>query len=242
MAMRELIELVENGYLDRLRLTRPESKMRAFKENGPHTFETLDQHLRRGFGLAMLLGDGLCVLDKDGPNQGPFSKVSSSLSSLTKRGTHEFFRTEIAGTNKIKATANGIKTDCDLLFNGIVCLPPAPTRQWKTPLIDINSIPFFPAKLLEETRKEASRIIPALSLPTVEAMRKWIRKVHAIEGQAGDKNTFRVACKIVSVVQDFDQALAEILAWNSEGYAQPPWDEKSLFWKIKSAFKYRSHT
>jgi hypothetical protein len=80
-------------------------------------------------------------------------------------------------------------------------------------------------------------LIPA-QIPTnfsVERVRKYIAKIEAIQGEGGDKQTYRVACWLAERIPDFDTAMREFKLWNSM-FAQPPWDDKGLEHKLKSAY------
>lgn len=234
--------LTAEGYGDRIRLTLPRSKQRAFKGKEAMDWERLTWHLKNKdppFGLALELGQGLLVKDKDGPQEGPFEGIESPMVSLTSKGQHEFFRVDGEVKNRIKA----LSTDVDILANGIVCIPPSEMatgriREWRSGILSIDKLPIFPVELLRKEPEVIQFPHRPMANPSVEAMRKWIDRVVAVEGKGGDRQTFRVAIKIVSVVSDFQQALAEILIWNKTN-AIPPWSEKELEWKIKSALKYQ---
>ena len=233
-----------------LRLTLPRSKKRAFKELGPLDREALERQLRRrDFGLAMILGAGLVVLDKDGPNQGPFAELRSPMTSETERGEHLFFQTAQEMTNKIKA----MRYDVDILFHGIVCVPPSEMatgkeRIWKTGIVRFADLPTFPLELLQALKRSEPKrtfrheLVPPSSAK-IDAMRRWIAGVTAESGNGGDRATYRVACKIVSVLRDdFDCAMAEILAWDRTN-ALPPWSDtvqgvKALEHKVRCAMKF----
>jgi len=58
----------------------------------------------------------------------------------------------------------------------------------------------------------------------------------AIEGQGGDAHTYRVACKLIrGFALTEDQALGHMAGWNTR--CSPPWSEKDLAGKLRSALK-----
>lgn len=76
----------------------------------------------------------------------------------------------------------------------------------------------------------------------VERAERWLACVEpAIEGQGGDRATFRVAC---AMVRDFDLSDADALSllerWNSR--CSPPWSSAQLAQKIANARKYGTNT
>lgn len=235
------------GWGERIRLTLPQSKKRAFKEHGPMTRFAIETQIRRNnYGIALLLGSGLVVVDKDGPNQGPFATVTSAMTSITDRGTHEFFQTDLSETNKIKCQGY----DVDVLFNGIVVVPPTEMgtgkiREWKGGIVGFDALPRFRSDLLQEpSTKPQPRVFTMPRTAEIESVRKWILKKFAVCGSGGDRETFKVAIKIVSVTRsDFHAALAEIVAWNETNAINPDgspckWTVQELEHKIRCAMRY----
>ena len=240
------------GWLERIRFTLPYSKKRALKERGPMDRATIHRIVRdTDFGLALLLGKDaaglrLMVLDKDGDDQGPFASLTSPMTATTDRGEHLFFLTDMDGTNKIKV--NGLEVD--LLWNATVPIPPTATptgmpRRWRLGLPRIGDLPLFPSALLKEEKREAPPVTTYREIPDdkkMEALRRWIGFKFAESGSGGDAVTFKVAVKIVSVVKDFNTAMAEILRWDRTN-ALPPWSDRpegvrALEHKIRCAITY----
>lgn len=198
------------GWLDRLRLTLARSKKRAFKEDGPLDRVSLEMQIRRrDFGLAMLLGNGLMVVDKDGPRQGPFSHLTSPMTAMGNRGPHLYMRHEIEGaTNKIKAGG----CDVDLLFNGIAGLPPSEmatgkVREWKNGIVRFEELPVFPRELYErilrkpETRGEISSASVVTGNRYVEAaLRSEARRVASAQEGTRNATLNRAAFSLGSLV------------------------------------------
>lgn len=199
--------LVASGYGDRLRPL--DGKRLAIKERGPLTPAELVEFMRRGFNLGMRLWDGLMVVDKDGENLGAFAELSSPMTVKTSRGTHSYFRTEQERSNLLHP--GGL--DVDVLFHGVTVLPPSlhPTTGWRygweRGLVKKEDLPLFPVELLPAEAPRAPTIpVNALALPPdekLDRMRKYIRKAFAVQGEGGDRTTFRVCCRIVEVCRDF---------------------------------------
>lgn len=57
----------------------------------------------------------------------------------------------------------------------------------------------------------------------------------AIEGSNGDKQTFKVACKLVEFGLDYSEAMSILSDYNQR--CQPPWTEKGLIRKLRCAFR-----
>src|SRR5438132_1082709 len=91
------------GFAERIRLLLWRSKQLAFKEtNRPLTDQEIDAELRCcRYNLGLKLGDGLMLIDKDGPNVGCFG-AESNFAVAASRGRHEYFLTEMSGKNAIK--------------------------------------------------------------------------------------------------------------------------------------------
>lgn len=241
------------GWGDRLRLTRPRSKRRAFAENGPVDRVSMEMQLRRhDFGLALLLGGGLMVLDRDGPSQGPFAGLTSPMTATSSRGEHLYFRTDALPNNRIKPTVNGTRLDIDLLVNGIICVPPSEmatgkVREWKSGIVPFEALPTMPSELTNLVRidpmKNRTDTHDVKELPDdkkIASARRALARRVSVAGQNGDLELFRAACLLVQFYRlDLPTAHALLSEWNAGGNCQPPWDEKRLVYKLTQAWKLR---
>ncbi|MGE3512553.1 MAG: DNA-primase RepB domain-containing protein [Vicinamibacterales bacterium] len=72
-------------------------------------------------------------------------------------------------------------------------------------------------------------------LGATERARSYLRRMPpAIAGHHGDLHTFQTCCRVVrGFALDDDQALAVLAEWNAQ--CQPPWTERELVQKIRSA-------
>lgn len=228
------------GWGDRIRLTKPGSKERVFKEHGPMTRFAIEQHIRRHhYDIALLVGTNVLVLDQDGANLGPFAGVASECVATARRGDHHWFRTDLAGgTNRIGA--GGYEVDLIVNNNSIVGVPPSTlangaVREWRTPLKPPEQLPLFPRHLYEQCAPKAAAVRPLLR-PGRESLVKYIGHIEAVAGRRGHNSAFRCACRIAKEVEDVREGLAIFLAWN-ETNAHPPFDEKACLHKVTDAYK-----
>lgn len=63
----------------------------------------------------------------------------------------------------------------------------------------------------------------------------YIMKIEAVEGQGGDKNTFRAAAVLKDSGLSESEALAALCEWNQTN-ARPPWSVRDLLRKIRCAY------
>lgn len=227
------------GY--RLTVTRPGSKA-ALLRDWPNVSLTIDEvvgHLRRGCNLALLMGrtrgPPVMALDRDG--EGHLDVPPSPFTVSTPHGQHAYYRTpegEEARTRIRFAEGYDAKLTGYCLIAGEV-----DGKAYKPGrIVRPEELPVFPASLLARPERPSPSPLDLPEDKQLAAMRSWIRQVFAIQGSGGDKNCFRVAVKIVSVVPEFHAALAELAAWNATN-ADPPFSEKEMTWKIQSALNYR---
>lgn len=62
----------------------------------------------------------------------------------------------------------------------------------------------------------------------------YISQIRAVDGQGGDKNTFRAACKLIESGLSEGDALAAMYEWNQTN-AEPPWAPRDLLHKVRCA-------
>jgi hypothetical protein len=233
-------EMAALGYGDRLRPL--DGKKLAFRERGPFTVERLEFLVRRfRMNIGLRLHDGLVVVDHDGPELGPFAEIESPMRVRTTRGTHHYFRTETDHANRMHPAG----LDIDILFHGVTPIPPSInwetgwTYRWEGPVMREEELPLFPMKVLQEFDPPP---LPEPSPNTVQSphspicdIRAYISRIVAIQGHAGDKTTFRVACLIArSTGGDYHETLALLHEWNLMN-AYPHWSDRELAYKARRA-------
>jgi len=242
------LELHRHGYaVELVRYGTKRAAFEAWNERDGLSRAAFLSHMRRSpYNVAIRVGtevrgppEGRILVAVD-IDDGGLDGIDSPMIVRTARAFHAYFADVIEP--KSRKWARG-----DLKASGYLLAPPSwnaeaefryewvkgPVRPEELPPLPTDLRVSSPPEILAEPCLKPKKLVTR----TVEAMRKWIRKVHAIEGQGGDRNTFRVACKICSVVRDEVEALAEILSWNAEGYAQPPWTVRELEHKIRCALK-----
>jgi hypothetical protein len=108
---------------------------------------------------------------------------------------------------------------------------------------ELSDLPFFPTEILEPVIRSESQL-ERKSYPSgrsslggqIRDVRSYIRGIASIEGQGGDKACFTVACLLAEAGFSFDEALAEMEAWN-EVSAFPAWSREALVHKLRYAFE-----
>jgi hypothetical protein len=187
-------------------------------------------------------GRRLMVVDVDADEGWAWVKehqLDSPMQVRTAKGVHLYFAHDL-GEQRTRIKYLGLPID--LKFTGYAVAPASVVDSFRYEFLQCakpEALKLFPPDLLKEEPKPRPTIEPRPWIDRdVEAMRRWIRKVRAIEGQGNDRHCYRVALKICSVVHDERQALAELVAWNSEGYADPPFTEKEMLHKVRCALNY----
>jgi hypothetical protein len=235
-------ELETYGYADRLRPLN--GKRLAFPENGAFTIAQLKYWVRRGMNLGLRLHGGLVVVDRDGPEAGPFAELESPMTVQTSRGTHMYFRTDTDHKNRMKI--GGL--DVDVLFHSVPPLPPSihPETGWRYRydgrILERERLPLFPIGILKQFEPPEPVIPPRVPSRTgpldgLERGRRYIARIVAVEGQGGDRTTFRAACKAVEAADgDYARALQLMLDWNRTN-AVPSWEPKDIERKVRHAIR-----
>ena len=224
-------------------LLRDQSKAAFFKawnQREPLSrFEIQAQMRRRLFNIGIWL-KGILIVDLDNKDLewGKAHGIESPMIARTARGFHLYFQ------HCLDPPKSGKFEGGDIKMTGYIVAPPSVVKGWRYEWIGKvlapDQLPPAPDLLKQEELLPKPRIQRVLEIPEtakIEGMRKWIGKVHAVEGEGGDSNTFRVAMKICAIVRDFHLALAELELWN-ETNAHPQWNVDQMKHKIASAMKY----
>ena len=64
----------------------------------------------------------------------------------------------------------------------------------------------------------------------------YIKNIVAQQGQGGDKETYRAACKLQESGMTESEALAALVDWNRTN-ATPPWSTSDLLYKVRRAYE-----
>lgn len=175
--------------------------------------------------------DGIVVIDVDEKVLANelYLRFRNKLSVVVRspRGAgHLYF----SGSTKPAVKVNGQGYDIRS-GNGSYILCP-PSKGYEYIHSDWDNLQPVPPELLPQPsfNKQSST-----KINDIEA---WCAKVHAHSGSNGHSQTFKVACRLVDALGELD-AFVAILRWNQTN-AHPPWTEKELLHKIKSAAR-RNH-
>lgn len=232
-------ELIGNGYP--VILLKPNERTYAFKS--PHAMDlTAIRHWtsRRAYNLGIFLtGSPLMVCDCDSEQAIGYAERNSLVSRMavrTRRGMQYYL------THDLKEPSNkqGFDgQDLDLLWNAATPVPPTEADgrkyEFENGIVPVNELPMFPKRLLK-----SAPVRPLVPLVTKDhrSLLRYIGHIISESGSGGHKSAFRCACKIASVIDDPDEALAVFMAWN-ETNAIPPFNEKDCRHKISEAYKFK---
>lgn len=100
----------------------------------------------------------------------------------------------------------------------------------------INSLPMFDPKW----RPEAKQPSGEFDRKEIKDVRAYISKIVATEGQGGDRETYRVCCKLAQSGLSEMEAMAIAVEWNATN-ARPQWEVKDLIRKLQCAFAEVNH-
>jgi hypothetical protein len=218
--------------------------------------DEIRHHLARGRNIGLVCGpeSGIAVLD--------FDDIDLMLEMFTDLGPLRI--TVETGSQKVHCYVKWIPDLCaKLLWKGKkvgevqrgpklqhVVMPPSIHPNGNPYIWAVDPIAKIPALSVEwqiylgGTTEEQARLEPLKHGFTleqrVEFARKWLKhRRPAIQGQQGDIHTF-ITCASVAYDHDLDEdsAVLALQAWNQT--CVPPWPEKDLRAKVRSALKSAS--
>lgn len=205
-----------------------------------------------GVNWGIITGEPLVVIDTDSDEAEAWVHANhiqnTVMVSTGGGGRHRYFRCPEGPVIRSKSAALGIHgLDVKGWHSYIVAagsIHPQTYRQYEylpgRELRELQELPVFNPEWIRHIRNEP------ITKPTltdqgtrpssrVYDVRAYIRRIPSIEGQGGDKACFTVACLLVEEGCTFDEAIAEMEAWN-EQCAIPYWSRAALERKIRSAF------
>jgi hypothetical protein len=208
---------------------------------------------RQGVNWGIITGEPIVVLDTDSEEAEAWVREKGIDSPVTVRsgggGLHRYFRradgTEVHSTSAAHRIGG---LDVKGWHSYIVASGSRHPRTGKLyeylpgkELTDPFALPVFDPAWVKPIRSE-----PLLK-PKPEGhdcaavggrirdVRAYVRAIRSIEGSGGDRCCFTVACLLAEAGLRFEEALAELLAWNSTN-ALPPWEAAELERKLRYAF------
>lgn len=226
-----------------------------------------DEELTKWFGngkrynVGIVCGavSGVVAVDLDGPEAIRWADKHlppTPMRTRTGKGEHRFYR-HGGGTirNRVRLDTGDPKVAVDVRADNGYVVGPGSVHEsgtvyerlgdWTVP---VDALPLFnPAWIARPTPQAASQTARAASpapqtvLDRTDRLRQaraYLEAVPtAVEGQGGDADTYRAACKLVRGFDLSDDEAFDLLSeWNAR--CAPPWSERELRTKIDGARKY----
>ena len=210
-----------------------------------------------GVGIAVLTGySGFIAVDCDSMNAATWwwkNRPRSSMMVKTKNGVHFYYRVPSGAReddqqfrNMAKVRIGGHKRAIDIRgHGGYVLVPPSEhpdggqykrVGSWQ----GLDKIPEYDPGWFDKRENVPARA--RLITPRDDAERarligeKYISHIRAIQGQGGDKETFRAACKLIEFGLNAGLAYDVLQEWNRTN-CEPPWQDRDLMRKIECAYE-----
>ena len=227
---------------------------RPLRKNWPNIHTSLDEfkHNYKECNLG-LKTTGLTVVDIDKP-----SLLKEAIKSYGRtnricqtgsQGYHLYYRGE-SGGNRIRI--NGVEIDIRSGSGGYAVVAPsfttAPYRwlrlgepaPWKSS--SHGEATARACQPISQSTQKSQETIPTNLNPGEKRRRAraYIATIESIAGQGGDNQLFRAACTLVQRFElPQEEALEELLIWNEQGNAQPPWSCDRLIYKVNQAWRLK---
>lgn len=196
-------------------------------------------------GLVTGLVSGVVVVDCDSEDatvQWMISRTATPLRIKTRRGMHFYYR-HPGGYVK---SGSGFNVDgCEYDVKGdrsYVLAPPSMRGGHQYQVVPCSGnirgrwivaadLPDFDVAWRPETVRDSAWDDSDQIIRDGVA---YIRQIFAKEGEGGDRDTFRAACKLVESGMTEASALAALMEWNVTN-ADPPWQPRDLLRKVQCA-------
>lgn len=203
------------------------------------TFDEILSWPAKGFNVGVITGrisGGLVIVDcESGENAKWFweNRGQSPVVVKTKRGYHFYFQTDCEVRNAVHCFDDRYDIRGE---GGFALLPPsrhaAGQYDWhkgKKLLAVADLPPFHPS-----WRPESEGY--SFDERKITDGAAYIAKIDAVEGQGGDRDTYRAALALRDSGLSESEALYVLLDWNRV-HAQPPWTAKELLHKVCCAYR-----
>ena len=200
-------------------------------------------------GLVTGKVSGIVVVDCDSPEATEYWSNTFERSPLVVQtgggGSHHYYQMPKGVELRNRVRINGRRID--VRANGGYIVAP-PSRHPNGTLYSwvnwgdysLSDVPVLDPVWLQNAKEPADfgqvSLSGHASNGNVTHGRGYISRIHAVSGEGGSNATFRAACKLRDAGLTADEALTELLAWN-ERNAEPPWTEKELIHKVRSAYQ-----
>lgn len=219
----------------------------GWAEAATNNIETLKKWTKKfGLNFGVACGpSGIVVIDEDGPAGRDsllgllleHGELPPTLEARTQSGNrHLYFKGKCTSKNRILPGLD-VKS-----VGGLVACPGSAGYSW------LNDHPMAPipdwfVQIVGKARDKSEKVVGVVSkdedADVVRAI-KYLSKVAppSIEGEGGDSNCFKVACRIVDFGLSEDKCLELMLDhWNDR--CEPPWSPEELVRKVQNAYSYR---
>lgn len=227
---------------------KPLIKWAEFQDRRPTVNEVLSWPRQN---LAIITGaiSGICVIDCESPedarwfydNRLNVTQRRKVAIVQTKRGFHLYFRhpgERVQNTSRVPDELD--KPRYDVRGDGGYVLAP-PSRHsegqyvWKNVIRSVSDLPAFDPAWRPIT-KYSPRETDSQDNQMIRDGVAYISRIKAVEGQGGNRDTYRAACFLFASGLSESEALLALQQWNQTN-ADPPWNDKQLLQKIQSAFR-----
>lgn len=160
----------------------------------------------------------------------------SPLMALTGGGgTHFYYATP--AEEEVRNRAGVLRRKIDVRGEGGYATAPPSVHpsgvgyRWAS----FKSQPLPPFEPQWIAKPAAMQLPPTQASMNARQVAAYISQIEAISGEGGHNATYRVACRLRDAGLSATEAMAMLVRWN-ETNAVPPWTERELTHKIKSAF------
>lgn len=212
---------------------KPLIKWTEFQERRP-SFEELLSWPRKNLAIVTGAISNLVVVDCESLEDAKWFAETRSKSTTvvkSKRGYHFYFKHpggRVPNGQKIEGRYD-VRGD-----GGYVLAPPSKHSEgaysWHKPLaLPEKCLPVF-----DMAWRPATRTNEISSKEYTDAV-AYIAKIKAVSGQGGHDDTYRAACVLRKAGLSESESLLALQDWNKTN-ADPPWSDRELVHKIRSAF------
>jgi hypothetical protein len=213
--------------------------------------ELIDQwfDLEQGFlNFAIHVGkSGIVGLDADteaaGAWIGEHCPMSDMFATTPSGGLHVYFKAP-ENPPKIAVNVLGIGLDVRSRASLLIASPSwcrEHERRWRWAglVLPPAELPELPPGLLPERCEPKRDGSPPPSVHRgvgeIRDVTRWIMAVPSVQGQHGSSGCYKVACRLVDAGFGWEEAMLWLRTWNAR-VPQPPWSERELEHKLRSAF------